>query len=73
MRITAELTFPRELKQRPVFYEMVKKFDVVPTIIEASFSSSTGWAYVTLEGEEEVINTLINYLESLNVIVDRRE
>ncbi len=73
MRITAELTFPHDLKQRPVFYEIIKKFDVVPTIIEASFSSSTGWAYVTLEGEEEVIKRLFEYLESLNVIVDRRD
>ena len=73
MRVTAELTFPHSLKNHPVFYEMAKKFEVIPTIIEASFSSANGWAYVTLEGDEDELNKLLEYLKSLDVIVDRRD
>jgi len=73
MRVTAELTFPQTLKNHPVFYEMAKKFEIIPTIIEASFSSSMGWAYVRFEGEEDELNRLFEYLQTLDVIVDRRD
>ncbi|MFH1037363.1 MAG: NIL domain-containing protein [PVC group bacterium] len=72
MRIMAELTMPKDCKDEPVFYQMVKRFEVVPTIIEASFSTGTGWAYIKLEGEEEEIDRLLVFLRSKNVIVDVR-
>lgn len=72
MKIRVELTLPKELKEEPIFYEMVKRFEVIPTIVEASFSTDTGWAYIKLEGEEEEISRLFDYLESKNIIVDKR-
>ncbi|MDP8214959.1 MAG: NIL domain-containing protein [Candidatus Euphemobacter frigidus] len=67
-----ELTMPKTYKDEPVFYEMIKRFEVVPTIIEASFSTDTGWAYIKLEGVEEEINKLFDFLKSKNIIVDIR-
>ncbi len=72
MKINVELTMPKELKDEPIFYEMIKQFDVVPTIFEASFSTETGWAYLKLEGEEEEIDKLFDFLTSKNIIVDKR-
>ncbi len=72
MKINVELTMPKELKNDPIFYEMIKRFDVVPTIFEASFSTGTGWAYLKLEGEEEEIEKLFDFLTSKNIIVDKR-
>jgi ABC-type methionine transport system ATPase subunit len=72
MRKMVELTIPREYKDEPIFYQMITWFKVIPTIIEASFSSDTGWAYVKLEGEEEELDRVIDFLKSRNIIVDFR-
>jgi len=72
MKTKVELTFPKELKDEPVFYEMVKRFKVIPTIFEASFSTDTGWAYVGLDGEEEEIEKLVDFLKSKHIIIDQR-
>jgi ABC-type methionine transport system ATPase subunit len=72
MRKMVELTIPRENKDEPIFYQMITGFKVVPTIIEASFSTDVGWAYVKLEGEEEELNRLIDFLKSKNIQVDPR-
>ena len=72
MKMRLELTFPKELKEEPIFYEMIKRFNVVPTIVEASFSTDIGWAYIKLEGEEDEINKLFDFLTSKNIIVDKR-
>ena len=68
----AELTMPKEYKDEPIFYQVVKNFEVIPTIIEASFSTDIGWAYVKLEGEEDEIARLFDYLKSKNIIADKR-
>ena len=72
MRKMVELTIPREHKDEPIFYQMITGFKVVPTIIEASFSTDVGWAYVKLQGEEEELNRLIDFLKSKNIQVDPR-
>ena len=72
MKTKVELTFPKDLKDEPIFYEMVKRFEVIPTIFEASFSTDTGWAYVALEGEEDEIKKLFDFLKSKHIIIDHR-
>lgn len=71
-KVRLELTIPSVLKDEPIFYYMCRNFDVIPNIIEASFSTKNGWAYITLEGEEEEIDRLLGYLRSRNIIVDMR-
>lgn len=72
MRKMAELTIPQSYKDEPIFYQMITRFKVIPTIIEASFSSDIGWAYIKLEGEEEELDRLIDFLRSKDIIVDFR-
>ena len=71
-KVKVELTFPSALKDEPIFYHMCRNFDVIFNIIEASFSTENGWAYVTLEGEEEAIDRVLEYLRSRHIIVDIR-
>jgi len=72
MKIRAEMTFPKELKEEPIFYEIIKRFAVVPTIVEASFSTDTGWAVVALEGTEDELERLFAYLAGRGIAVDKR-
>ena len=36
---TVELTIPGSFKGEPIFFYMVKNYDVIPNIIEASFEA----------------------------------
>lgn len=71
-KIEVELIFPKELKNEPVFYQIVKNFEIIPTIIEASFSTDMGWTYLILEGEEKELERLFEYLKSKRVTVNKR-
>ncbi len=67
VEVETELTFPGDLKGEPVFYHMIKKFDIIPNILEASFSTDMGWAIVTFEGDEIEIERLFDYLRKTGV------
>ena len=71
-KIRVELTFPSDLKDEPVIYRMGNDFKVIPNIIEASFSTEMGWAILTLEGAEEEIERLFEYLREKNVEIKRK-
>ena len=71
-KLEVELIFPKELKSEPVIYRMVKDYNIVPTIIEASFSTDMGWAYLILEGKNEELKKLIEYLKSKKITVNKR-
>ena len=62
-----ELRIPGSLKDEPIFYNIVKNFDVIPNIIEASFSTDMGWAIVKFEGEDKELERLYNFLNSKGV------
>ncbi len=64
-----ELSIPGDLKDTPLFYNIVKEFNVIPKILEASFSTEMGWAILTLEGEEEELDKLFKYLKEKRVEV----
>ena len=72
MKIDVELIFPGELKDEPIFYYIIKNFDVIPNILEASFSTEMGWAIITIEGEEKEIERLFDYLKSKRVKINPR-
>ena len=71
-KITVELNIPGSFKGEPIFYYMVKNYDVIPNIIEASFSTDMGWVIVDIEGEDEEIKSLIDFLKSKGVEVKLR-
>jgi ABC-type methionine transport system ATPase subunit len=57
-----ELTIHGSLKEEPFIYNIIKSFDVIPNIIEASFSTDMGWAVIEFDGEEEELERLLAYL-----------
>lgn len=67
MKIKAELTFPGELKEEPIICNLCKKFDIILNIVEASFSTDTGWAILVFEGNEEELKKASEYLKDKGV------
>ena len=71
--VEVELTFPGELKDEPIFYHIIKKFNVVPNILEASFSTEMGWAIVDFEGDDAEITKLFEFLRSRGISINVRK
>ena len=71
-KVTIELTFPGELKEEPIIYYIGRDFKIVPNIIEASFSTSMGWAILTLEGDKRELERLFEYLRKKNITIKPR-
>lgn len=67
MQVKAELTFPGELKDEPIICYLCKQFDIVLNIVEASFSTDTGWAILVLEGKEEELKRVFEYLKDKGI------
>lgn len=67
MQIKAELTFPAELKDEAMICNLCKQFDIVLNIVEASFSTDTGWAILVFKGSEEELKKAFAYLENKGV------
>jgi ABC-type methionine transport system ATPase subunit len=71
MKVKAELTFSSELKDEPIICNLCKKFDIILNIVEASFSTATGWAILVLEGNEEELERAFKYLEDTGVRIEK--
>lgn len=67
-----ELNIPTSLKREPFFYNIIQKFKVIPSILEASFSTETGWAIVSFKGSSKELNRLFAHLESKGIRVSLR-
>jgi ABC-type methionine transport system ATPase subunit len=70
MKIKAELTFPGELKEEPLICYLCKKFEITLNIVEASFSTDTGWAILVFEGSEEELKKAFEYLKDKGVKIE---
>ena len=68
-----ELFIPGELKDEPIICHMIKNFDIDMKIVEASFSTESGWAFLILDGEKPEIDKLFDYLDTKGVNVEIRE
>lgn len=71
-KITVELTLPSELKNEPIIYYIGRDFKIIPNIIEASFSTTMGWAILALEGQQKELDRLFEYLKKKNISVKIR-
>ena len=65
-----ELIFPAELKDEAIICSLCKKFDIVVNILEASFSTETGWAILILKGSEAELNNAMNFLREYGVKIE---
>lgn len=67
------VSFPEELVDRPMIYEIIKKFDVVPSIRRANVEERSGWVILEVNGEQDQLDGAIAYFEGLGCIVNRME
>lgn len=67
MKIKAEFIFPKELKDDPLICDICKQFNITLSILEASFSTDTGWAILVLEAEDAEIIKTLKYLADKGV------
>lgn len=67
------VSFPEELVDRPLIYEIIKKFDVVPNIRRANVEGNSGWLILEVNGEPSQLDAAIAYFEGLGCTVNRME
>ena len=70
--LRVELFIPGELKDEPVISDMIKHFNVDLKIIEASFSSESGWAILIVKGIKVEIDRMFENLRSKGINVQLR-
>ena len=67
------VSFPEELVDRPMIYEVVKRFDVVPNIRRANVEQHSGWVILELNGAQDQLDASIAYLEEVGCTVNTME
>jgi L-aspartate semialdehyde sulfurtransferase ferredoxin len=67
------VSFPEELVDRPLIYEIIKKFDVVPSIRRANVEEHSGWLILEAHGQQDQLDGAIAYFEGLGCTVNRME
>jgi ABC-type methionine transport system ATPase subunit len=67
------VSFPEELVDRPLVYEIIKKFDVVPNIRRANVEGNSGWLILEVNGEQAQLDAAMAYFEGLGCTVNRME
>ncbi|HEV7525338.1 MAG TPA: NIL domain-containing protein [Acidimicrobiia bacterium] len=67
------VSIPEQLVERPVIYEMIKQFDVVPSIRRANVEAHSAWVILELGGSPGARDQAIAYLEGLGCTVNRME
>ncbi len=60
-------TFKADLIQRPVIYELGKKFDIVTNVRRAEVGQETGWVILELEGSLDEIDRGLAWVAELGV------
>lgn len=59
--------FSQDLVQEPLLYQINRSFDVVVNIRGASVSDDGGFIALELEGEEEEVQRVLDYLQTQHV------
>ena len=63
MIVEAELTIPANLKEEPLIYNIIKEYEIIPNILEASFSTDVGWAIIRFQGKSRELKKLFSFLK----------
>lgn len=64
-----QLTFPENQVTEPVIYQIVKQFDVIPSIRRANIANHVGFLIIELGGDDASIASAIAYLEERGIKV----
>jgi hypothetical protein len=63
-------TFPRELIQIPLIWQLGKEFNLVTNIRMADVDEDFGWVVLELEGQESEIDRGLDWAEAKGVRID---
>ena len=64
------LTFPENLVQEPIIFNLGKQFDIVTNIRRANVEDNFGWVILELDGDEQALDRGLTYLEEKGVQVN---
>lgn len=64
------LNVPQKLIKEPLIYQLVKKYDIVPNIRQASISDQIGIVAIEIEGEQASVESATQYLQQMGVSVE---
>ncbi len=67
------VSIPEALVERPIIYEMIKHFDVIPSIRRANVEANSAWVILELSGAQDARDHAVTYLEELGCTVNRME
>jgi hypothetical protein len=67
------VSIPEALVERPMIYEMIKNFDVVPSIRRANVEEHSAWVILELAGSADARDQAVAYLSDLGCTVNRME
>jgi len=73
MQLSVGLAFPGSLKDESVICYICKNYNVNLNIIEASFSMSSGWAILQIEGEDGEVEKVLDYLAGKGIKIQQIE
>ncbi len=65
-----ELTFPEKLIKKPIIYQLVKKYEVIPNIRRANVDEDFGWMVLELSGDDVKLEQAYKHLQDLGVKVE---
>jgi ABC-type methionine transport system ATPase subunit len=69
---TIHFEFSQDLVKEPLLYQLTRQFDVVTNIRAASVTESGGFVVLEMEGEEDVINSAVEYLRGMGIDATER-
>jgi hypothetical protein len=67
------VSIPEELVNRPLLYEIIKQYDVVPSIRRANVEAHSAWVILELAGSPDARHQATAFLEGLGCTVNRME
>jgi ABC-type methionine transport system ATPase subunit len=67
------VSIPESLVERPMIYEVIKRFDVIPSIRRANVEAHSAWMILELAGPNEARDRAVAYLEEQGCTVNRME
>ncbi len=67
------VAFPEDLVAKPMIYEVVRRFDVVPNIRRANVETHSGWMILELDGPPGARDAAIDWLAAQGCTVNPME
>jgi len=67
------VSIPEGLVERPMIYEVIKRFEVIPSIRRANVEEHSAWMILELAGAKDARDQAVAYLEQQGCTVNRME